>query len=109
MKMNSTQLWDEMLKDNAVPVQEDRGEHIAEVMEGKLSSLLDKFQNRVNEAVEALNKPNNVEAMNISSEEINSPESAPEKPEQPNFEPEPINEIIKEEVSGCTSTQSDII
>lgn len=93
MKMNSTQLWDEMLKDNIVPVQEDQGAHMAEVMEGKLSSLLDKFENRVNEAVESLNRPNN-----SSSEELNSPESAPEKPEQPNFEPEPVQEIIKEEV-----------
>lgn len=99
MKMNSTQLWDEMLKDNAVPVQEDQGEHMAEVMEGKLASLLDKFENRVNEAVESLNRPNNVEMMNSSSEELNSPESAPEKPEQPNFEQESIEEIIKEEVS----------
>lgn len=98
MKMNSTQLWDEMLKDNIVPVQEDQGAHMAEVMEGKLSSLLDKFENRVNEAVESLNRPNNVEMMNSSSEELNSPESAPEKPEQPNFEPEPVQEIIKEEV-----------
>ena len=93
MKMNSTQLWDEMLKDNIVPVQEDQGAHMAEVMEGKLASLLDKFENRVNEAVESLNRPNS-----SSSEELNSPESAPEKPEQPNFEPEPIKEIIKEEV-----------
>ncbi len=99
MKMTSTQLWDEMLKDNATPVQEDQGAHIAELMEGKLSSLLDKYENRLNEAVESLNRPNNIEMMNSTAETPNAPESAPEKPEQPKFEPESIKEIIKEEVS----------
>lgn len=86
MRMNSDQLWNEMLKDNAVPVQEDQGEHMAEVMEGKLTSLLDKFENRVNEAVEAINRPNNAEMMNSTSEAPNELESDHAQPEEANFE-----------------------
>lgn len=85
MRMSSTALFDEFAKDYYQPPQEDTGAHMAEVMEGKLSNLLDKFENRLNEAVEASNRPNTVEMMNNTPEEVESENEAPEKPEIPDF------------------------
>lgn len=85
MRMSSTALFDEFAKDYYQPPQEDTGAHMAEVMEGKLSNLLDKFENRLNEAVEAVNRPNTVDMMNNTPEEVESEIEAPEKPEIPDF------------------------
>ena len=85
MRMSSTALFDEFAKDYYQPPQEDTGAHMAEVMEGKLSNLLDKFENRLNEAVEAVNRPSTVEMMNNAPEEVESENEAPEKPEIPDF------------------------
>ena len=85
MRMNSTDLFNEFAKDYYIPPQEDTGAHMAEVMEGKLSNLLDKFENRINEAVEAVNRPQTAETDISTPESVESEIEAPEKPEIPDF------------------------
>lgn len=85
MKMSSTALFNEFAKDFYTPPQEDTGAAMAEVMEGKLSNLLDQFQNRLNESLEAINRPNMVEEINNTSETVESEIEAPEEPEIPDF------------------------
>ena len=85
MRMSSTALFDEFAKDYYQPPQEDTGAHMAEVMEGKLSNLLDKFENRLNQAVEAVNRPQTAETDISTPESVESENEAPEQPEIPDF------------------------
>lgn len=88
-----TDFWTEVNKDNYTPEVPDTGAHMAELMEDKLSNMLNKFETRINNAVEALNTPKQ-ETKDISAgKQPESENEAPEQPEQPNESEEELGEV----------------
>lgn len=65
MRMNGTELFDAFKEDFATPAPEDAGAKIAEVMEAKLSALMDKYEKKLQELTEAAAvKPGDDAALN---------------------------------------------
>ena len=88
-----TDFWTEVNKDNYTPEVPDTGAHMAELMEDKLSNMLNKFETRINNAVEALNTPKQ-ETTDISTgKQPEAENEAPEQPEQPNESEEELGEV----------------
>lgn len=76
--------WTEAVKDNYTPEVSDTGAHMAELMEDKLSNMLNKFETRINNAVEALNTPKPDETSNSTGNQPEAENGDSEQPEQPN-------------------------
>lgn len=53
MRMNNSELFDAFAEDFQTPAPEDAGAKIAEVMEAKLSALMDKYEKKLQELTEA--------------------------------------------------------
>lgn len=76
MRMNNSELFDAFAEDFSSPAPEDAGAKIAEVMEAKLSALMDKYEKKLQELTEAnaIKPDDNKELERIAEELPNNPE-----------------------------------
>lgn len=58
MRQSSEKFMDELLKDNASPVQ---GSNIEEIIDAKLAAAMEKFTEQLSKVVEPSTKENNIE------------------------------------------------
>ena len=88
-----TDFWTEVNKDNYTPEVPDTGAHMAELMEDKLSNMLNKFETRINNAVEAINTQKPDETDNSTGKQPEAENGASDEPEQPNNGEEELGEV----------------
>lgn len=71
MRMNGSELFEAFEQDFASPMPEDTGARIAEVMEAKLTALMDKYEKKLQELTEATAiNPDNPEALEKIAESL---------------------------------------
>lgn len=78
MRMSNTKLFDEFLKDNYKPVEEDQGAHIAEVIENQLTQRLREFETKLDDKLNQINQTQKEEIQDTPDKEDPAPEEQPE-------------------------------
>ena len=78
MRMSNTKLFDEFLKDNYKPVEEDKGAHIAEVIENQLTQRLREFETKLDDKLNQINQTQKEEIQDTPENEDPAPEEQPE-------------------------------
>lgn len=81
MRMSNTKLFDEFLKDNYKPAEEDQGAHIAEVIENQLTQRLREFETKLDDKLNQINQINQTQKEEIQDTPDNEDPAPEEQPE----------------------------